>query len=190
MYELFYGIYSFAITGVDDFLVLVLFHIAYKNKFNAVMYGTFLGLLAVMMPAYISAMAAHNYLKIDDYINPNIIIAIVLLYLAYNLFMEYFSKDDDETEIADIKQKTVREVIILSATTYFFNGLDDYVIYTSFYLKGNSSLLFSIGIVLGLIAFGMLASYFGKKILDINMKRTKLILAIILVSISSLILIF
>jgi cadmium resistance protein CadD (predicted permease) len=187
---LLYGIYSFVITGVDDFLVLVLFHIKYPKKFKYVMYGTLLGLLTVMIPAYISAIAAEKFLKIDDYINPNFIIAFVLLYLAYNLLKEYYAKDEENEEILDIKQKSNQEVIILSATTYFFNGLDDYVIYTSFYIKGNSSIMFSIGIVLGLFIFGIISSYFGQKIVDMNFKRTKLILAIILISISALIFIF
>jgi cadmium resistance protein CadD (predicted permease) len=187
---LLYGIYSFVITGVDDFLVLVLFHIKYPKKFKYVMYGTLLGLLTVMIPAYISAIAAEKFLKIDDYINPNFIIAFVLLYLAYNLLKEYYTKDEKNEEILDIKQKSNQEVIILSATTYFFNGLDDYVIYTSFYIKGNSSIMFSIGIVLGLFIFGIISSYFGQKIVDMNFKRTKLILAIILISISALIFIF
>jgi cadmium resistance protein CadD (predicted permease) len=187
---LLYGIYSFVITGVDDFLVLVLFHIKYPKKFKYVMYGTLLGLLTVMIPAYISAIAAEKFLKIDDYINPNFIIAFVLLYLAYNLLKEYYAKDEENEEILDIKQKSNQEVIILSATTYFFNGLDDYVIYTSFYIKGNSSIMFSLGIVVGLFIFGVISAYFGQKIVDMNFKRTKLILAIILISISALIFIF
>ncbi len=207
---LLYGIYSFVITGVDDFLVLVLFHIKYPKKFKYVMYGTLLGLLAVMIPAYISAMAAEKLvnwfsstasenfptavvkyiLYIKEHITPNTIIAFVLLYLAYNLLKEYFAKDEENEELIDIKGKTKREIIILSATTYFFNGLDDYVIYTSFYIKGNSSIMFSLGIVVGLFIFGIISSYFGKKIIDMNFKRTKLILAIILISISTLIFIF
>ena len=87
-------------------------------------------------------------------------------------------------EISDIKQKSIREVIILSGTTYFLNGLDDYVIYTSFYLKGNSGILFSLGIIVGLLLFGVLASYFGKKIVKMNIKRVKFVIALVIIIIA------
>lgn len=184
MYEFLYGIYSFIITGVDDFLVLALFYITFKDKFPYVIYGTFLGLLCVMMPAYLSAFTAENYLNVEKYINPNLVIAGVLLYLAFNLLKEYFDKNNENIEISDIKQKSIREVIILSGTTYFLNGLDDYVIYTSFYLKGNSGILFSLGIIVGLLLFGVLASYFGKKIVKMNIKRVKFVIALVIIIIA------
>ena len=36
----FFGLSSFAITGTDDLLVLILFYIAFKSKFKEVIFGT------------------------------------------------------------------------------------------------------------------------------------------------------
>ena len=137
----FFGLSSFAITGTDDLLVLILFYIAFKSKFKEVIFGTLLGLLAVMVPSFVFAKAiaffeVGKYIpqEILQWIPNNLVLSLVLGYIAYNLLKDGFSENEDE-DIEDLSEKTSAQVIMMSGVTYFLNGLDDFVVYSGFYLK-------------------------------------------------------
>lgn len=163
----FLGISSFVITGVDDFLVLILFHMKYKNKFKAVILGTLIGLIAVMIPSFIFAKLLVSF-DISKYVSTEIILAIMLCYIAFGLIKDGFSESEEET-VDNLNEKSYFQVVIVSAITYFMNGLDDFVVYSGFYLKYekiSEILFFSLGIILGLVLFALLSAYAGKKFLE------------------------
>lgn len=184
MISFLYGIYSFVITGVDDFLVLMTLYLLYKESFKYVTLGTFLGLISVMIPSYFSAKLLTGF-SIADYIDIQIIMATTLIYLSYNLFKDVFIKDGDDDDLFEIKNPWYNMVWI-SGTTYFLNGLDDYAIYTSFYLQGED-VLFSLGVIFGVFLFASIIVLMGKYIhsyYEKNIDKIKLVIASVLVIIS------
>lgn len=167
----FLGISSFVITGVDDFLVLILFHMKYKNKFKAVILGTLIGLIAVMIPSFIFAKLLVS-VDMSKYISTEVVLAFVLSYIAYGLIRDSFSENEEE-EVDNLNEKSSLQVITVSGVTYFMNGLDDFVVYSGFYLKYekiSEILFFSLGIILGLVLFALLSAYAGKKFLEFEKK--------------------
>lgn len=175
----FFGLSSFAITGTDDLLVLILFYIAFKSKFKEVIVGTLLGLLAVMVPSFVFAktIAFFNVGKyipqeVLQWIPNNLVLSLVLGYIAYNLLKDGFSEGEDD-DIEDLSEKTSAQVIMMSGVTYFLNGLDDFVVYSGFYLKYETFYeiaLFSFGIILGLMVFAVIAAKAGKIFLEFERK--------------------
>lgn len=173
MFTIFSGLSSFMITGTDDILVLILFYITYKNKFKEVLLGTLIGLIAVMIPSLIFAKLLIS-VDMSKYISTEIILALVLSYIAYGLIQDGLSKNENEEEVIDnLDDKTSFQVIVTSGVTYFLNGLDDFIVYSGFYLKYETLyeiLLFSFGIILGLVLFALISAYAGKKFANFESK--------------------
>lgn len=171
MVHIFFGLSSFVITGTDDLLVLVLFFIQFQHKFKQVVIGTLLGLLCVMIPSYFFAKTL-SYFEISSYIRTDWVLGAVLVYVAYGLIKDGFSQNDGE-ELEDLSGKTSFQVIVTSGVTYFLNGLDDFVVYSGFYLKYQTleeNILFSFGIISGVFLFAFIAQYAGNMFLVLEQK--------------------
>lgn len=168
---LFSGISSFVITGTDDLLVLIMFYMMYKTKFKEVVFGTLIGLIAVMIPSFIFAKLLAS-IDVSKYISTEVVLALVLSYIAYGLIRDGFSEIEEEA-LDNLDEKTSLQVIIASGVTYFLNGLDDFVVYSGFYLKYDTLkevFLFSFGIILGLVIFALISAYAGKKFHEFEVK--------------------
>jgi len=170
--QIFFGISSFVITGTDDLLCLILFYIAYKTKFKEVILGTLLGLVAVMIPSFLFAKVLSAF-EFSNYISVDIILGLALSYIAYGLIKDGID-GNDETEIHNLSEKTSLQVVTVSGITYFMNGLDDFVVYSGFYLKYEDKyseiFYFSLGIILGLVLFALISARAGKIFLKLEEK--------------------
>lgn len=171
MIIIFFGIGSFIITGVDDLLVLVMFYMTYKNRFQEVLTGTLLGLIAVMIPSFIFVKFL-SFFSMSDYLRTDWILSGVLGFIAFQLIKDGFSQQEKE-ELEDITRKTRLQVMLMCGGTYFFYGLDDFVLYSGFYLKYETLyeiLLFSFGIILGLLLFAFVSAFLGKQFYEFEQK--------------------
>lgn len=171
MVTLFSGISSFVITGTDDLLVLIMFYMMYKTRFKEVVFGTLIGLIAVMIPSFIFAKLLAS-IDVSKYISTEVVLALVLGYIAFGLIQSGFSGSEEEA-VDNLDKKTSFQVITASGVTYFLNGLDDFVVYSGFYLKYDTLKeisLFSFGIILGLVFFALISAYAGKKFLEFGDK--------------------
>lgn len=187
-----FGMGSFVITGVDDLLVLVMFYMTFKNRFKEVLTGTLLGLIAVMIPSFIFVKFL-SFFSMNDYLRTDWILSGVLGFIAFRLIRDGFSQKEKE-ELEDITRKTSLQVMAMCGVTYFLNGLDDFVVYSGFYLKYETFYeisLFSLGIILGLVLFAFVSAALGKKFYEFEQKfqnKIKIVLgsAVMLIAISLL----
>jgi len=169
------GALAFTVTGIDDFFVLLSFHLLHPKKFKAVLFGTLIGLIAVIIPSYLLSSFL-NQIPFLRNISISIIASVVLAWLGYNLIKEFFSKEEDSNSEVCL-EKTNKDVVLASGIAYFLNGLDDFLIYSSFYLDSHKGFqdefLFTLGIIGGLMIFGIVTSFLGEKSLKLGEKKTK-----------------
>jgi hypothetical protein len=170
-FTFFSGISSFIITGTDDLIVLIYFYMLYRSKFKWVICGTLIGLIAVMIPSLIFAKLLVG-LDVSKYISTDLILSCILAYIGYGLIKESIQNKKDDF-IDNLKELKSFQVMVLSGGTYFINGLDDFVVYSGFYMKYDTLyeiFLFSIGIMFGLVFFAFISYSVGKKFLEIEEK--------------------
>jgi len=151
---LFFGMYSFLITSLDDFLVLVALYTLYPKNFQSVIIGTSLGLIVVILAAFVSISLLNTFLDIHKY--SDFLICGAMLWVASEIFES--TKQQDEAEIKI--EGTAVLIAIKSAFIYVQNGSDDFVTYIGFLssYKDIFALFFICGIFLGLVVLTRLAS--------------------------------
>lgn len=174
MEQILLGIFSFVITGVDDFLVLLSFHLLFPNRFKEVLLGTLLGLICVMIPSFVfSGLIQQSTLY--SHINVNYITSAILLWIGLNLFLDGIKQNKDISADSNLyAHKSSLQVVFIAGNTYFWNGLDDFLVYSGFFMKEqnfNNNLFFSLGILIGLALYAILTSFLGKKSLELGDKN-------------------
>lgn len=171
------GALSFAVTGIDDFLVLLSFNLLFPKQFKAILTGTLLGLIAVIVPSYYLSSFLTE-IPLFRHLSTAVVASVVLGWLGYNLIKDFFSKETGEDEKTNINKST-KEIVLASGITYFLNGLDDFLIYSSFYLNSEKGVqndtIFTIGVIAGLVLFGLITSILGYKALEYGKEKIKTI---------------
>lgn len=152
---LFFGIYSFLITSLDDFLVLVALYTLYPKNFQSVIIGTSFGLIVVILAAFVSISLLNTFLDIHKY--SDYLICGAMLWVAYWILQSIEQNDESEKKYFI---GTSFLIAFKSATIYVQNGSDDFVTYIGFLssYKDIFALFFICGIFLGLVILTRLAS--------------------------------
>lgn len=171
-----FWIMSFIITGIDDYFILLSFYLLYKKLFFKVMIWTSIGLAFVILTSFIASKLFNYLLSVNFTI---LITCFILSFLSIKLIKEYFKKENELEECNILEEKNI---IKISRITYIINGLDDFLIYYSFFLhyqNNKDSFLFTIWIFSWLILYGIINSILWKQIYALWNEKIKLIKLIV-----------
>jgi len=159
--DIFLGIMSFIISGIDDFIILFLLFYTAKNIKNnlEIILGTTVALLLVILFSIISADFISNVIGYFSF--------FIILISSYKIFG--IIKDRNEEE----KNEELNEINFLrsSFVIYLLNAMDDIIIYSSFITQKvfllNTNYYF-IGIFIGLFITFVIAFILIQKLKEIE----------------------
>lgn len=159
------GISSFVISGLDDFIFMLLLFIFVPKHYHYGVLGIAISLTFLIVISFLTGYYGEYFFY--EYYNINIIkyiaifILIYLVYLVFNFIRKdktSYSKLNLPTKLKE-SQQTKKEIMFYSGFIYFMQGLDDFIVYSGMFvqLSINKSIvgyvLYIIGIYIGLMIF-------------------------------------
>lgn len=169
------GIMNFIISGLDDFiLMLIIFNIA-RDKYNISSIGIFFSLNIIIIISlffgYYSEVLFYKDLNLIYLKNIHYLVYVYIFFILISFIFKITSGNFTLNQIKWLKQKPER-ILVGVAVVYILQGIDDFIIYTSMFLKLSiePSIIKYIIYILG-INFGLFIFWISIKIFNFNIEK-------------------